>query len=117
MKRNWDVIRKVLVRVEEEPDESGNLNSECFDGISPEVAVYHIRLLIEAGLLVGSCPETTGVPWCHLQRMTWAGHEFLDAIRRDTVWNRVREIARDRGIDLSFEVIKVLAVKAIERLL
>jgi len=117
MKRNWEVIRKILVRVENEPSEDSNLSSSDFEEIAPEVASYHVRLLIEAGLLVGSCRNSTGSPWCQIQRMTWAGHEFLDAIRRDTAWNRVREIARDRGVDLSFEVIKALASKAVESLL
>lgn len=73
MKRNWDVVRKILVRVEDEPGECGNLSSDSFEGIASEVAVYHIRLLIEAGLLVGGCPESTGRPWCHVERMTWEG--------------------------------------------
>jgi hypothetical protein len=45
--------------------------------------------------------------------LTWQGHEFLERIKRDTVWNKVKELAMNKGIDLSIEVIKSLSAKVI----
>lgn len=117
MKRNWDVIRKIMVKLEELPTEGGQLDAEAVCGVDAEAAAYHMRLLIEAGLAVGSCPELVGASRGCLFRLTWEGHELLDRIRRDTVWNRVKEIARTKSIDLSADVVKTLAQAAIDGLL
>ncbi|WP_265754876.1 DUF2513 domain-containing protein [Avibacterium sp. 21-594] len=39
--------------------------------------------------------------------LTWQGHEFLDKIRSDTAWNKIKQIIKTKGIDLSFEAIKL----------
>lgn len=109
MKRNWDVIRKIMVKLEEVPTESGQLDSDEIGGVDNETAFYHMRMMIEAGLAVGSCPEMLGRTHGCLMRLTWEGHELLDKIRRDTVWNKVKETARVKGIDLSTEIVGSLA--------
>lgn len=35
--------------------------------------------------------------------------ELLDKIRRDTVWNKIKETARTKGIDLGIDAVKALA--------
>jgi hypothetical protein len=45
--------------------------------------------------------------------MTWAGHELLDSIRRDGVWQQVKAIARESSVDLSLDLVKQLAVKVV----
>ena len=118
MKRNWDTIRKILLKLEEIPDESGVLESGDLVGIDNEAAVYHMRLLIEAGLAVGGVPDMLNGPsYGHLLRLTWEGHELLDKIRRDTVWNKIKETARTKGVDLSVEVVKVVGGLVISRMM
>jgi hypothetical protein len=117
MKRNWDVIRKIMIKLEEIPTEDGQLDSDALCGVDPETAFYHMRLMIEAGLAQGSCPEMLGRSSGCLFRLTWAGHELLDHIRRDTVWNRIKETARNKCIDLSVDVVMSLGKKAIEGML
>ena len=41
--------------------------------------------------------------------MTWRGHEFLDQVRQDTVWNKVKGAAREKGLDLSMDVVVSIA--------
>lgn len=107
MKRNWDTLRKILIKLEDIPEESGQLDTDSVCGVDNEAAYYHMRLLIEAGLAVGACPEMlSGPSYGYLSRLTWDGHELLDKIRRDTVWNKIKETARTKGIDLSVEVVK-----------
>lgn len=117
MKRNWDVIRKIMVKLEELPTESGQLDSDSICGVDNETAFYHMRMMIEAGLAVGGCPEMLGARHGYLLRLTWDGHEFLDKIRRDTVWNKVKEIAKTKSIDLSSDVVKAVAKSVIEGML
>lgn len=117
MKRNWDVIRKIMIRLEEIPDECSHLDSDAIDGVDNETAFYHMRLMIEAGIAVGGCPETFGRCHGHLLRLTWEGHELLDKIRRDTVWNKIKETARTKSIDLSVDVVKTVAKSVIHGVL
>lgn len=117
MKRDWDVIRKILIRVEALPTVDSTIDSSEIEGVDSETAAYHMRLLLEAGLTVGGCADHVGPPHCHAFRLTWAGHEFLDQIKRDTVWNKVKETARKKGMELSFEVIKAVAKNAIDAII
>ena len=49
--------------------------------------------------------------------LTWQGHEFIDAIKNETVWNKVKGEAGKRGVDLSFETIKAIATGVVKSLL
>jgi hypothetical protein len=117
MQRNWDTIRKILLKIEALPTEGSTLDSGEIDGMDSETACYHMRLMIEAGLIKGNCRDLLGPPHCFALRLTWEGHEFIDGIRRESVWNRVKAISRERGIDLAFDTIKAIAAKVAQGLL
>jgi len=117
LKRNWDIIRKILIKIEESPTEYSEVESGSIEGVDSETAAYHMRLMIESGLVVGSCRSSITAPWCHISRLTWEGHEFLDKIKRDTIWDKVKEQSMQRGIALSMEVIKQAAGNLISQVL
>jgi hypothetical protein len=67
---------------------------------------YHLILLIEAGLIDGQ-PGSHGMPT--VSRLTWEGHEFLDAVRDESVWKKTKEIGKHAGgtgLDLMFGIAK-----------
>ena len=119
MQRNWDTIRKILLAVEALPAVESTIDSDQVNGLAPEVAAYHMRLLMDAGLAVGGGRDSMpgAAEYRFVSSLTWAGHELLDSIRRDTVWNRVKTVARDKGIDLTFEAVKLIAKVVIEGML
>lgn len=118
MQRNWDCVRAILLGVEALGDTQSHLEPSSIDGYDQETVSHHIRLLIEAGLVVGNCAQGLQGPLrCYASRLTWDGHEFLDKIRSATVWNKVKSIAREKGLSLSFDVIKLAATHAINSLL
>lgn len=117
MQRNWDAIRKILLKIEALPTEDSVLESTEMEGLDRDASAYHLRLLLEAGLIVGGCRDALGPPWCYASRLTWEGHELLDKIRRDTVWNKVKETARVKGVELSVDVVRTLARQVIDALL
>ncbi len=86
MKRDMDMIRRLVLALED-----GYLNQ--LDGVDPLEYTYHAQLLIEAGLAEGAlAPGQRGIPGAAvLWRLTWAGHDFADAIRNDTIWNSAKE--------------------------
>lgn len=93
MKRNWETIREILIRLEELPDTDANLQLSDFPSDRAYEYSYHSELLIDAGLVEGQMSRTLGLGPTHFfaQRLTWIGHELLDAVRSDTVWNKTKK--------------------------
>ena len=88
MKRDMDLIRAMLLAVEGDPH--GRAPEIEIAGYTQEEIGYHAVLLGEAGLAV--VIEMTGFsdqsPTATVSRLTWAGHEFLDASRDNRFWNQ-----------------------------
>lgn len=65
-----------------------------------EEGEYAIRLLYEKRILLGS--HTTGknarITTLTITGISFDGHQLLDSIRNNTVWNKVKEEARKYGI-------------------
>lgn len=51
-----------------------------------------------------------------MRRMTWKGHEFLDAVRHETVWNELKKQAKTKALDLPIGVIVSLEKSIPEKL-
>lgn len=118
MQRNWDLIRLILLKLEGLETASGALRPDEIEGFDKETVSYHVRLLIEADLIEGECSRTIGAPlYCTGRAMTWEGHELLDRMRDATLWNRIKGTARQKGLDLSLDVIRQAAKALIEGLL
>ena len=95
MKRDMELVRKILLAVEDH-DSAYALRIE---GATKQEIDYHAHLMSQANLLTvidDSDHSSTGQQvW--ITSMTWEGHEFLDAARNDTVWNRTKEIVSKAG--------------------
>lgn len=87
MKRDLDLIRRILLDIEERGEESkrSGYSSVGGNGQDPETIQYHVQLLNDAGLIVAD--EVMPGQWWP-ERITWAGHEFLDLARNETLWRR-----------------------------
>jgi hypothetical protein len=104
MKRDMDLIRLLLLEVEaEEPKPD-------LSAYTKEQRIYHTALLIEAGFIDGTIlPNGDGYPVATTTiRLTWHGHEFLDAARNDTVWNKAREKVKSSGVQITVAVLEEL---------
>ncbi len=110
MKRDMDLVRNILLAIEADP--TGYPPEELeIEGYTKDQIGYHMLIMIEAGLLEGqevtpmgaSCP--VGIP----TRMTWHGHEFLDACRDVTRWNKAKAIVAKIG-GATIEVFKQILI-------
>jgi hypothetical protein len=113
MKRNWDTIREILILLEEKADEDYALRLSKFPKDRNSEISYHVELLIEAGLIYGEMSKTIGseVHDFIITRLTWQGHELLDAIKSDTIWNKTKESFISKGLSMTFDLVKSVAVK------
>ena len=118
MKRDWELVRKILMEVEALESSRQMLRSSAIEGYDSDLSAYHIHMLIEAGLIDGKCGKSLNGPRdCWANELTWAGHEFLDKIRSQTVWNKTVGLLREKGLDLSFDTIKAAAASVATSLL
>lgn len=93
MKRDMDLIREILMRVEDDPLFDGyhytNFDTSDFPGHTDEEIGYHVDLLMEAGLVTGG-DQTMDASSTPISRLTWNGHEFLDNVKDAGIWNQVK---------------------------
>lgn len=116
MKRDWDLIRKILIEVEGLGDTRSAV--EQIDGTDYEAVSYHIHLMIDAGLVEGQCTQGMDGPLrCYASALTWEGHEFLDKIRSATFWNKIKSMVREKSLPMTFDVIKAAATYAVTAIL
>lgn len=112
MKRDMDLVRQILITIE---DYEHGFAPEVIEvpGYDEETVGYHLVLLEEAGLIRATV--TTGFgeqsPSATPERLTWAGHEFVASARNETVWAKVKTIVVAKGGSVSFEVLKFLVVE------
>ena len=87
MKRDMELIRRVLLEVEARPDaHTARLQLPEY----PDAVVsHHVGLLVQAGLLEGQSYVGSDEEDWYPSKLTWEGHEFLDNIRNDAVWKEV----------------------------
>ena len=115
MKRDMELIRKILFFLEERP----YLKAEkvlSIDGYDETTLMYHQLLLAQAGL-VDFEPESTKsgrIIRAWVIGLNWRGHEFLDAVRSEKVWRKLLKYAKEKGGALPFELLKVLAVELLK---
>lgn len=113
MKRDMDLIRNILIGIEAYPAANGviHLDELGLGDYPPEVVAYHVKLLDEAGLIVASDfsadDELVWLP----SRLTWSGHEFLDAARHATVWEKAKHVIQQQGGALPLAVIQALLIQ------
>jgi Hypothetical protein (DUF2513) len=82
------------------------------------VVAYHMKIMAERGLIDGKPLSSAGTAHDFIAHsLTWEGQEFLDTIKNDTAWKKVKSYARDRGADLTFDTIKTLATMYVKNLL
>src|SRR4051794_15365311 len=103
-----DLARRILQEVEAFPGPIVHPNNQiAIDGHTAEEISYHVMLLNEAGLLDAYDLSRAGV-LCDWKptRLTWAGHEFLDASREPSRWDKAKAIVREKTGGLGYEALK-----------
>lgn len=103
MKRNMDLVRKILLEAESSPN-GGCAGNPQIDGYSELEVLFHVHLLKQAGLVKAvEFPSLEDGPAAEITSITWAGYDFIDTFRSETVWNAAKEKLMDVGVPLTIE--------------
>lgn len=113
MRLNHDYIRDILLYIENNLDYENDqadkhkeitdgqlINADCFTNYNKQELTYALELLIKSGFVdLASRPNITNgnVNIARIIGLTWSGHQLLDNIRNDTVWNAVKEKSKKFG--------------------
>ena len=111
MKRDIELIRRILLNIEEHGDlNEQEILSYGYDFIT---VATHVEMLQQAGYLdakvhfaMGHVPMEIGYV-----RLTWSGRDFLDACRSDNVWSKTKKVISDSVGTTTLEVLKQVCTK------
>ena len=102
-----DLIRKILFKIEEVVDNTVKYDLQI-EGYTMEQTAYHCSLLKDSRLI--SAYEASygdgAIDYFVVGRLTSEGHELLDSIKSDTVWNKTKETIKSKGLPTALDVIK-----------
>jgi hypothetical protein len=112
MKRDMDLFRAMLLKIEELPA-NGKWSGIEVEGYTKEQVAYHALLARDAGFIEAKFL----LPTDHfvVERLTFAGHEFLDAARQETLWNKAKETVLQNAGTLTVESLKIALSMLMQR--
>lgn len=101
MKRDMDLIRKQLLALESGRDPLK------IEGYSESALLYHVYLLDDAGFVHAAMARggQGEVVAAHVMEITWAGQEFLQSIKDDTLWNKAKDKVLKPSASWTFAVL------------
>ena len=124
MKLNYDLIRELLKTAECKENNSSlshsELNTFCNENnYSQETLIYHLERLKEVDYIDATIRYSSNQPFFYtINYITWDGHQFLDTIRSNEVWNTTKKVADDLKIksisafsQIAFQVASTLITK------
>jgi len=104
MKRDMDLIRSILQKVESCEDSYG-INSPVIEGYSEAQIASHLKMLLDGGLI-----ETKDVSGGFQQEdlyvginLRWDGQDFLSASRDNFLWKKAKETLVDSGVGFTVQ--------------
>ncbi len=115
MKRDFDLVRKLLFFLEEKADMSPILWTDPpqIDGYNKEEVKYHLILLYQGGLVDGEPMRSTSsdriIDMGAVFSLTRDGQEFLQKIRSDRVWEKVKQKTASAGWNLTFQALSIVS--------
>jgi len=118
MRRNFDLVRGILLKLEQHEHGSAPRRLQV-EGYTDEQVGFHVHLMGQADLLEVEDSTTTvsQSPAALPLAITWAGYEFLEASRQDTVWRGAKKRLMDAGAGFSLELLKTVLMDLSKRAL
>ena len=126
MQRDMDLLREILLGIEvldngtgcSESDLIQHLRSKGYEDENEEI-YGHCKIMLEAGLIQFTEPVVyfQGRSQIHDFEIGWNGHEFLDDIRNQNVWQKSKETLKEKGMETaSIETLKAIISEVIKNI-
>ena len=103
MTRDMDLVRDILLRLERLPTTMDEfvmvpIDSAVFEGLGASRADigYHVKLLIDHGFIKSRSKNHPSIGFL-FGGLSWSGHDFVDSVRRDDIWQKTKTSAPVAG--------------------
>ena len=135
MKLNYDCFRNVLLALKDFLtydnigqsynlqiiDLSQLLKSPYLKNFSKIDVVYSCQKLIEANFIEAKPDYLTykqdEITNIHFKAITYTGHQYLDSVRNDKIWQNIKDIVTQKGVSLTVDSILITAKNLITKLI
>lgn len=100
-----ELVRKILVALEDSSQTQGWIPLQ-FEGYTDDQISYHVKILAEQGII--SATDSSGMKnftW-RAKGLTWDGHDYIEAIRDERRWQKVKDWIMATGKILTIETLK-----------
>ena len=111
MKRDLDLVRQLLLQIEALP--AGPPAQYRTSEIEDPVLLAHFELVIGAGLVNGKIARSLGARGdvISISGLTWEGHEWIEMMRSQAVWNETKATLLEGAGALTYELTRAVAAK------
>lgn len=117
MKRDMELIRKIILQIEDSPSPSGR-KFEGFEAYTAQQFGYHCYLIVDDGLATGTSVATLGNPGPNylINHLTSKGHDFAEAARTEFIWGAAMKEVEDKGlVGAGLDVIRKILDKKLRK--
>ena len=110
MKRDMELVRLILLKIEEEYRSTVIYNLKIL-GYDAETVAYHCKILHDAGMISDYAAQYADDELCFFSvgALTWDGNDLLDKIRDTSQWKKVRDTINQKGLPLLVETVKTVS--------
>ncbi|MDL4842797.1 DUF2513 domain-containing protein [Aquibacillus rhizosphaerae] len=96
MELNPDVLRETLFTIEEQPYGTEKkieqfVKANRLKTFDPYAVAYCCEKLLEEGFINGTFRVTKSGKILIIEDLTYPGHELLEIVRNDTIWNKIKK--------------------------
>lgn len=114
MKYHWDVIRELLLEIEyESTSDSGSIEYSIYASDSMKAGqAFH---LLQDGFIHGEGTLSWEGDALVAYGLTRDGQELLDGMRCKTVWEGIKVIAQETGVELTVKSIRRLGTASLKK--
>lgn len=112
MKRDLDLLRNILLRIEELEPNKKRITIESFTDLCNDLNLIslHIELLLDNYFIETSSPINSGsYKDFIIHRITSDGYDYLDAVRNPSIWVKTKNKLLQVGGTATLEIIKSVA--------
>jgi len=116
MKRDWDLIRDLLLDIEANLDPLKRSYKPKIEGRSDGEIYGHLVLLEDGGFITGRNTAASFHSEFMVHSITYNGFDFLDTVRDNSQWKKIKEYVKSKGAPVLLDTIKIAAVEILKNL-
>lgn len=109
MELNLKLIREILLYIENSKNDNISVYDMKIRNYTVEEISYHCNLLLDKEYIIAYFNRFLNGRELVVKRMTMQGHEYLNSIRDETIWNQTLEKIKSVGSSMTLSMVQTLA--------